>query len=362
MRFLVHLNHPAHYHLCIKSIEELEKHGHEILITYREKDVLSGLLSNRNAINVSSGYRKKSRLGIVSNYLKREIKLYKIVKKFKPSLMFGTSGELIHVGKLLNIPMLFLAEDDVKIIPKLALTHYPFVSYVLSPVSCNNGFWNNKTIHYPGFHELAYLYPKSFKPNLEIVKKYLDHNIPYIMIRFSKLDAHHDRGINGIENELALKIIELAKPYGNIFITSERKLEPELEKYRINIIPKDIHHIMAYASLYIGDSQTMAAEAGMLGTPFIRFNDFVGRIGYLNEIENVYNLGFGFLTDQADEMLEKVKELLSLKNIKILWQDKRNIMIADKIDVSIFFVWLIENYPNSVKQIQNTPEFWKKFK
>ena len=54
-----------------------------------------------------------------------------------------------------------------------------------------------------------------------------------------------------------------------------------------------MHHVMAFASLYIGDSQTMAAEAGVLGVPFVRFNDFVGRIGYLRELEDVYQLGFG---------------------------------------------------------------------
>ena len=54
-----------------------------------------------------------------------------------------------------------------------------------------------------------------------------------------------------------------------------------------------MHHVMAFASLYIGDSQTMAAEAGVLGVPFVRFNDFVGRIGYLRELEDIYHLGFG---------------------------------------------------------------------
>ena len=54
-----------------------------------------------------------------------------------------------------------------------------------------------------------------------------------------------------------------------------------------------MHHVMAFASLYIGDSQTMAAEAGFLGVPFVRFNDFVGSIGYLRELEDVYELGYG---------------------------------------------------------------------
>lgn len=54
-----------------------------------------------------------------------------------------------------------------------------------------------------------------------------------------------------------------------------------------------MHHVMAFASLYIGDSQTMAAEAGVLGVPFVRFNDFVGSIGYLRELEDKYELGYG---------------------------------------------------------------------
>ena len=62
-------------------------------------------------------------------------------------------------------------------------------------------------------------------------------------------------------------------------------MEPQFEKYRIKINPLDMHHVMAFASLYIGDSQTMAAEAGVLGVPFVRFNDFVGRLSYLHELE-----------------------------------------------------------------------------
>ena len=38
----------------------------------------------------------------------------------------------------------------------------------------------------------------------------------------------------------------------------------------MNIDPSDMHHALAFASLYIGDTQTMAAEAAVLGTPSIR--------------------------------------------------------------------------------------------
>ena len=111
--------------------------------------------------------------------------------------------------------------------------------------------------------------------------------------RFASLNAHHDSGIKGINTEIAQRLIDILAPHGRIYITSERPLEPQFEQYRIRINPLDMHHVMAFASLYIGDSQTMAAEAGVLGTPFVRFNDFVGRIGYLRELEDTYHLGFG---------------------------------------------------------------------
>ena len=116
---------------------------------------------------------------------------------------------------------------------------------------------------------------------------------PYFFLRFASLNAHHDSGIKGINTEVAQRLIEILSPHGRINITSERPLEPQFEQYRIKINPLDMHHVMAFASLYIGDSQTMAAEAGVLGLPFVRFNDFVGRIGYLRELEDKYELGYG---------------------------------------------------------------------
>ena len=36
----------------------------------------------------------------------------------------------------------------------------------------------------------------------------------------------------------------------------------------------------------------MAVEAAMLGTPSLRFNDFAGKIGVLEELEHKYELTF----------------------------------------------------------------------
>ena len=144
-----------------------------------------------------------------------------------------------------------------------------------------------------------------------------------------------------------------------------------------------MHHVMAFASLYIGDSQTMAAEAGVLGVPFVRFNDFVGRIGYLRELEDVYQLGFGIhatpLTADrpirradgseqpsgVEALYKTVEDLVAMKDEerKALFQERRMKMLSEKIDCSKFLTWFIENYPCSVEETkQGGKEFWEKFR
>ena len=193
----------------------------------------------------------------------------------------------------------------------------------------------------------------------------------------------HDSGIKGINTEIAERLVEILKPHGQIYITSERPLEPQFEQYRIKINPLDMHHVMAFASLYIGDSQTMAAEAGVLGVPFVRFNDFVGRIGYLRELEDKYELGYGIhatpLAADSDirrndgsvqpsgkEALYKAVELLVAMNPverRTIFQQRRQKMLSDKIDCAKFLTWFIEEYPASIAESKAADaNFWKKFK
>lgn len=162
-----------------------------------------------------------------------------------------------------------------------------------------------------------------------------------------------------------MKILE---PFGTIYITSERPLEPQFEKNRIKINPLDMHHVMAFASLYIGDSQTMAAEAGVLGVPFVRFNDFVGRIGYLRELEDKYELGYGIKASaegSVEKLCERVEALVTMKadERKATFATRRSKMLEEKIDCAKFLTWFIESYPSSASEVKNaTPDFWSRFK
>ena len=95
----------------------------------------------------------------------------------------------------------------------------------------------------------------------------------------------------------------------------------------LEIDPKHMHHIMAFSSIYIGDSQTMAAESGVLGVPFIRFNDFVGKIGYLKDLEDNYKLGYGIKTKNIKELFYRLDLILKMKNREGLFKgEEKNVV------------------------------------
>lgn len=363
-RILFHLGHPAHFHLFKNVIFSFKEKGYKITIVIKKKDILEKLLvdSGLSYINILPEGRKETKIGIAIGQIKQDLMLLKFCLKQRPDIMVGTSVAISHVGRLLGIPSINVNEDDAEVVPLYAKLSYPWASVIIAPEVCSVGKWKKKKISYSGYHELAYLHPNNFAPDSNVVSKYISPSSNYFIIRFAKLGAHHDFGISGINNSIALKLIEILNEYGKIIITSERVLPPELEKYRMNINPLDMHHVMAFASIYIGDSQTMAAEAGVLGTPFIRFNDFVGRISYLDELENKYKLGFGIKTEEINGLYTTLINLIKTQNLKEEYKKRRKRMLNEKIDLSLFLSWFIENYPSSVKIVQKEPEYQDNFK
>ncbi len=405
MKILVYMGHPAHFYLYKNTINQLREDGHQVEILIKKKDILQTLLDNQGwkYHNILQEGRKNSKLGMLIGMLKRAWRQNKFCAQYKPDILTGTSVENSYIGKWRHVPVINCNEDDAAVVPLYAKLSYPWANAILNPIVCNSGKWDSKSTKYPGYQELAYLHPNHFMPDPEIVRSYgipvspLDHSTnsslqsetaqPYFILRFASLNAHHDNGIKGINTEVAQRLVDILSPHGQIYITSERPLEPQFEQYRIKINPLDMHHVMAFASLYIGDSQTMAAEAGVLGVPFVRFNDFVGRIGYLRELEDVYQLGYGIhatpLTADSsirradgseqpsgvEALYERVEQLVAMpaEERKEIFQSRREKMLAEKIDCAKFLTWFIENYPASVEETkqaneEKNNEFWAQFK
>jgi len=341
MTLLVYLGHPAHFHLFKETIKNLQAKAVKVVIVIKSKDVLEKLLidSKLEYLNISDANNKGS---AYKNFTKRLFNLAKIIRANKPNLLVGSAAELTILGKLFRIPSYIFFEDDFEAVKKFAKIAGPLATKLVCPDCCSAWKWDNKKLGYKSYHELAYLHPNHFTPDAEKVKSIFNINEKNFILRFAQLTAYHDVGKSGITTEIAQQLIDILSTHGNVFITSERALEPQFEKYRIQISPLDIHHALYFADMYIGDSQTMTAEAAVLGTPAIRFNDFVGELSYLEELEHMFNLTYGIKTNHPEKLLAKVKELLQKPDLKQEWQNRRQKMLKERIDFSMFMTNLIK--------------------
>ena len=372
MNVLIEIVHPAHFYYYRDTIANLKRNGHKVIVAIVTKDVLEDVVrqSGVEYVNICpKPHKKYGKIGVAYDMVMRDLRMLWLALRHRVDIITGSTIETAHIGWLLRKPNINIGEDDAAVVMKYIKQIKPFVGIRLTPDCTDNGPIEPKSIHFPGYYKTAYLRPGYFTADAAVPARYgVDVTKPYFLIRFSALNAHHDKGIKGISNESALRLVEILKPHGTIYISSERELDARLEPYRLKINPIDMHHIMAYASLYIGDSQTMAAEAGILGVPFVRFNDFVGRIGYLNELENDYELGYGIKASakgSVDCLCERVEALVAMKadERKSVFQVRRLKMLAEKIDCAKFLAWFFEQYPQSAKETRKADKnFWMQFK
>ena len=361
MNILIDIAHPAHVHLTKYTYFDLKKKGHKVYVTVKEIPSAIALLEKYNIPYIHLGGKKDSLLGKALLQVLYNMKIWWLVVKKKIHVGFGTSITLPHISKISGLHSIVIDDDDDEVEPLFVKYGHPFADVVLSPACAIRA--TKKMLPYAGYHELAYLHPNRFTPDPRVLEEIgLIKGETYFVLRFNAFKAHHDVGVKGLSIEHKRKLIALLETKGKVFITTERNIDDEFRKYQLLLSPEKVHSLIYYATMLIGDSQTMTSEAAVLGTPAIRCNTFVGRISYLEEEEHQYNLTYGFLPTNTDAMFKKIEELLAIPNLKAVWQERRQDMLKDKIDVTAFYVWFIENYPESVRIMRENPEYQNVFK
>jgi hypothetical protein len=221
-------------------------------------------------------------------------------------------------------------------VPFFAKVAYPLARYVVTPACLGFEDYGARHLTYPGYHELAYLHPAHFTPNPEALRPLgLRPDEPYFVVRLVALRGHHDASARGLDREVARRVVELLAQRGRVLITSEAPLDAELERFRFPLPPEALHDALAFASLVVADSQTLIAEAAVLGVPNLRCNSFVGRISYLRELEDRWGLTRGVRVEEAQQLLAIAREWLAdLGGVKRAHQERRRRMLEACVDVS----------------------------
>lgn len=361
MNILMDIAHPAHVHLLRNTYFNLVRDGHQVIVTVKDIPSATKLMDIYGIPYILIGKKKDALWKKAFEQVKYDFEILRLVHKHKIDIGVGSSITIAHVSKLSRMKSIILDDDDDEVEPLFAKYAHPFCDAILSPACVRRKA--KQTVGYAGYHELAYLHPNRFTPDESVLSEIgLKPGDKFFVMRFNAFKAHHDVGVQGLSIDCKRELIRILEKHGPVFITTERNIDEEFKKYQLKLSPEKAHSLMAFATMLIGDSQTMTSESAVLGVPAIRSNSFVGRIAYLEEEERKYGLTYGFRPDQERELICRVESLLTDPDLKSEWNRRRQVMLGDKIDVSAFQTWFIENYPGSVKTMRENPDYQYNFR
>lgn len=339
MRYIFELNHPKHYYQFKYVMRILKEHGHECLVLARDKDVLLDVLKEEKVpYEIFGRHSKKMSEKILGTF--SIIRNYRhIAARFKPDAIVSKASFYgCYTAKKCGCKSVVFPDSEVVKVTNRYVV--PLATKVVTPNSFGLDY-GEKHIRIKGLFEDCYLNPTVFKPDAKILEQYGIEK-PYAVFRFVGWFANHDVGNNGFTHEQKLQMVHEVEKYMKVYISSEKPLPDELKHCRLPVPASMIHHVLAYADLYLGDSQTMATEAALLGTPAIRSNSFVGENDMTNfkVLENQYGLLRNIGT--FDEVMKVLKDFSS-KSRKEEWLGKKDKYFESTGDSNKSIVEILEN-------------------
>ncbi len=343
MKILIDIGHPAHLHYFRNFIRIMESKGHEFLVIARDRQYVFDLLRAYRIDFVSRGEGGEGAISKLWYLKKTSVKQYFRARRFKPDLFldFGTiySGA---ASMMLRKPHLVF--EDTENAGLYRLLYKPFVNEIFTP-ECFEKELGRKQVRFPGYMELCYLHKNYFTPDATALEEVgLVHGEHFSIVRFVNWKAVHDIGYKGLSCDDKISLVNELKKYGKVFVLSEIHLPDELKEFMLNIKPEQLHSLMHYARLVLGESATMASEAVVLGTPAI-FIDNVGR-GYTTDLSKKYGNIYLYTPkhENINTIISKARQVLTTVDSKLNALKIRDQIQKDSIDVTAFMVERVLRY------------------
>lgn len=348
LRLLFIINTPAQAYTWKNVIQGLMEKGHCTKLIAREYGSTPELLTSfgyDSSVFKARGARS-SRLFTALDHFQ---KCYELSYEFKPSIVLGFGLDAAVTAFRFRKPCIVFIDDELTYVQNM-LT-YLYASAVLSPQTFKKRL-GRKHILINSYKEFAYLHPDYFRPDPGIYHELgITEKEKYVILRFNAFDAVHDIGKRGFSSEEQKTLVKELSKYARVFISPEGKIPSELTTFCLPIKKNRIHHALCYAHLLITDTQTMATEAAILGTPVVRCNSFVGQndMGNFLELEKRYDLIYSFRDVQ--QAVKKAKDLITLPDLKERWMKKREKLVSEKTNLTKLLIDVVDGYPESIRRL-----------
>lgn len=341
MRILFDIAHPAHVHFFKNIAFTLSKRGHAVHMLARKKDVTTALLDRLGfEYDVVGQSGRKGWLGQGRELLERNWALVKLARRFRADMIVTRNPAGAQAGRLLGVRSVFDTDDG-----RAAGIHFsaaaPFAHVITTP-DCIGESYGKRHVPYAGYKQTAYLHPAHFKPDPAVLQALgIAPGQRLFMLRFVDMVASHDTSEAGLPESALLQIAERLRRHGRVLATHESQLPQALSDMRFPLSPDKLHDVLAFCDLLVGDSQTMAAEAAVLGTPSLRISTWAGRLAILDDLQR-YGLTQAYHPRQLEAALEHLDAWLEQPRLRDSITAQHQQLLSDKIDVAAWFSDFIE--------------------
>ena len=359
MRIALDIGHPAHVHYFKHVIREMAADGHEFRVTARQRDDVFPLLRAYDIPFVSRGSGGEGTLGKMLHIPVADFRVWRAVRSFRPDLFVSfASMYAAQVSSLLRKP--HIAFEDTEYVTLGHPLYRPFSEVVVTPWCFRQDF-GKQHVRFPGLMELAHLGPERFVPDPGVHAALgVAPGEPYAVVRLNAFKAIHDTNVSGFSPENRIRLVRELAAHVRVFVSSEFELPAELAEHALPTRPEQIHDVLHFARLLVGESGTMATEAACLGTRAIRCDSFSQtdeERGNFIELEETYGLLSSWHSSAQESALGQTLELIVRPDLQREVDAARARLLADTIETTPFMRWLIENYPESVARIRREPGF-----
>jgi uncharacterized protein len=362
---LIDVAHPAHVHQFTPVAREAMARGMGVLFLGRAKDVTLPLLeaSGLPFVTLAAPEEPRTRWRDARELLGRVRAIRREIARTGATVLLtrNPSGVLAGLG---TRTWTVFDTDDGRSVGLHYLLAAPFAD-VVTTSTYDPAHHGPGTLRYRGFKALTFLHPDRFRPDPDVRQRLGVPSGPLSVVRFSAHDASHDRRITGLERSSRSELLERLRSSSTVVLSVEGhapRLLPRRSPSRMATgSPADLGRgdhqgegerelpaaeflqLLADASLCVGDSQSVAAEAAMLGIPALRLSGFTGRTWYLGVLEERFGLLRNFRPGEDAVLLAAVTDVLKdLDAHSAAARTARAQLLAECEDVAGWFVRRVE--------------------
>jgi len=311
MRVLFDVSHPAHVQFMTPIGRLLQERGFEIRFAGRSKDTTEELLrdSGFTFSTVSRAATRRTYVTDARELAQRTLALRTIIRRWNPQVVLTRNPSGILAGFRSGTWTVFDTDDG-----KAAGLHYrlaaPFADVVTSSTHDPEGH-GSRHLRYPALKAHAFLHPDRFRAaGAARAEVGLGDDEPLHVVRWSRHDASHDRGIKGMTAEGRAQVVARLRTRGAVLESAEGE-PPRLltDAGARDVSPSRFLDLLATAEVCVTDGQSVASEAAVLGIPTLRLSGFTGRVWYLTMLEE-RGLVTNFTAGEDDELLTALAGVL----------------------------------------------------